>query len=86
MPADSDSGFEALWNATVSATLNAFNAYGRIVPATLLTALFLVAIGLCCWWMEDLPFGLPVAEGVGGIFKWMRSTWQAERGGYSLFK
>jgi hypothetical protein len=36
--------------------------------------------------MEDLPFELPVFEGVGGIFKWMRSTWQAERGSYSITK
>jgi hypothetical protein len=86
VPADSDSGFEAMWNAAVSAILNAFDAYGWIVPATLLAVLFLGVFLLLCWWMEDLPFELPVFEGVGGIFKWMRSTWQAERGSYSITK
>jgi hypothetical protein len=52
----------------------------------LLTVLFLGVIVLLCWLVEDLPFELPVFESVGGIFKWMRSTWQAERSGYSLTK
>jgi hypothetical protein len=86
LPTDSNSGFEALWNSTSSAVFNVFDTYGWVVPATLLAVLFLLAIGLLCWWMEELPFELPVFEGVGGIFKWMRSAWQAERGGYSLTK
>jgi hypothetical protein len=47
VPADSDSGFEAMWNAAVSAILNAFDAYGWIVPATLLAVLFLGVF--CCF-------------------------------------
>jgi len=49
-----------MWNAAVSAILNAFDAYGWIVPATLLAVLFLGVFLLLCWWMEDLPFELPV--------------------------
>jgi hypothetical protein len=86
VPTDSDSGFGALGNAAVSAVMNAFDTYGWIVPATLLTVLFLGVIVLLCWLIEDLPFELPAFESVGGIFKWMRSTWQAERSGYSLTK
>jgi hypothetical protein len=86
VPTDSDSGLETFWNATVSIVLNAFDAYGWIVPATILAVLFLAMIGLVCWWMEELPFELPVFDGVRGIFKWMRSSWQTERSSYSLFK
>ena len=86
VPTNSDSGFEALWNSAASAIFNVFDSYGWIVPATLLAILFLVVIVLFCWWMEDLPFELPVLEGVGRIFKWMRGTWQAKDGDNSLTK
>jgi hypothetical protein len=86
VPTNSDSTFESLWNVTASAVVNLIDAYGWVISATVLTILFLIVIGLICWWMEDLPFELPVFESVSGIFKWMRKTWQSERGGYSLTK
>jgi hypothetical protein len=86
VPTNFESRIETLWNAAASAVTNVFDLYGWIVPATLLAILFLGVIVLLCWAMDDLPFELPVFESVRGIFKWMRSAWQAEPGGYSLTK
>jgi hypothetical protein len=75
MGADGNSQLETMWDAVTAAIATGFNAYGRIVPAILVTLLYLSLIGLFCWWLEDIPFELPVFEGVGGIFRSIRTSW-----------
>jgi hypothetical protein len=81
MGADGNSQLVAMWDAAASAITSTFDAYGWIVPAILVALLYLCLIALFCWLVEDLPFELPVFEGVGGIFKWMRKSWQGDNCG-----
>jgi len=74
MGSDGSSQLVAMWDASVAAITNTLDAYGWIVPAILTTLLYLGLIALFCWLVEDLPVELPVFEGVGGIFKWMRAS------------
>ena len=74
MGSDGSSQLVAMWDASVAAITNTLDAYGWIVPAILTTLLYLGLIALFCWLVEDLPVELPVFEGVGAIFKWMRGS------------
>jgi hypothetical protein len=70
---DSYSQLERLGDADGSVVLNVLDAYGWIVPAVLMTILLLGVVILIAWALEELPFELPVFEGIGGIFKWSRA-------------
>jgi hypothetical protein len=84
MGVEGNSQLVAMWDAAVAAITNSFDAYGWVVPAILVTLLYLCLIALFCWWLEDLPFELSVFEGVGGIFKWMRISWREQTSGRTL--
>jgi hypothetical protein len=76
MSDDGNSQLDALRDAAASAILNAYDAYGWIVPALLLSVLFLGMLGLFVWWFEDLPFEF--LDGCGGILRWTRSAWRGK--------
>jgi hypothetical protein len=84
MPAEGNGQFESLWDASGTWLFNVVDAYGWVLPATLLTLLFLGAVVLLCWWLEDLPFDLPVLEGPFQIFQTQRKGWRERRKGITL--
>ena len=79
MSADGKSLFEGLWDTFSSAVFNAYDAYGWILPALLLTTLLLGVLVLIACAMEDLPIDVEIFDGIGGIFKWTRRWWKGNR-------
>ena len=80
MSTDWSSQLEGLWDAMAAAVLNVYDAYGWVIPAVLLSVLFLGLLVFVAWLAEDLPFDLEVFQGFGGIFKWARTSWGDGRG------
>jgi hypothetical protein len=72
MSTDGSSQLEAMWDSLAAMVLNVYDAYGWIVPALLLSVLFLGLIALFAWLTEELPLDLEIFRCLGGIFKWMR--------------
>jgi hypothetical protein len=93
----SDGGpqLERLWDTAASTVFNVYDAYGWIVPALLLSLLFLGLLVLLLSLLAPLAEGLEIEpeflQGFGGIFRWTRESWQSQgdrsqRGGMiSLF-
>jgi hypothetical protein len=77
--ADGDSHLDGLWDAAASVVFNAYNAYGWVLPAALLSLLFLGALVLFCWLLDDLPFDLQVIKGPRWIFRWTRAGWRKRK-------
>jgi len=77
--ADEKSLFAGLWDALSSAVINAYDAYGWILPALFLTVLLLAILVVIAWAAEDLPFEIEIFDSVGGIFKWARRCWRGNR-------
>ena len=73
------SHLESLWDSISSTVLNAWDGFGWIIPAVVLTILLLGAILLVAWWLEDIPFEPEVFNGIDGIFKWTRKSWRGGR-------
>jgi hypothetical protein len=80
---DGNSQVDGLKDAVASTVFNAVDAYGWVVPATLLTVLFIAALTLLCWVMDDLPLDLPVISGPRSIFREMRALWRDKGAGSS---
>ena len=81
MSADEKSLLEGLWDTFSSAVFNAYEGYGWILPALLLTILLLGVLALIACAMEDLPLDIEIFDGIGGIFKWTRRWWKGNRSG-----
>jgi hypothetical protein len=81
MGADGNSQLVPIWDAAVAAITNTFDAYGWIVPAVLLSVLFIALLGLVGYIMEDIPVDADVFNVFPAIFKWMRESWQGNNGG-----
>ena len=79
MSADEKSLLEGLWDTFSSAVFNTYDGDGWILPALLLTILFLGILVLIACAMEDLPIDLEIFDGVGGIFRWTRRWWKGNR-------
>jgi hypothetical protein len=79
VPADSGTPLNGLWDSLSTAVVNAMDPLGWILPALILTLLFLGAVALVAWWLEDLPVELEIFQAIGGIFKWTRKWWRGER-------
>jgi len=79
--ADEKSLFDGLWDTLSSAVFNAYDAYGWIIPALLLTILLFAIVVLIAYAMEDIPIDVEIFHGVGAIFKWTRRRWRGDRPG-----
>ena len=78
MSTDDGSQLESLWDSCAAFVLNAYDAYGWMVPALLLTLLFFTVLALICWALEGIELDLPVFEGPVAIFGWCRKNWQSQ--------
>lgn len=78
MSADGGSPLDGLWDSISSAVVSFVDAFGWILPALVLTILFLGLIALVAFWLDDLPFDFEILQGVGGIFRWTRRWWRGE--------
>lgn len=56
MSADGGSPLDGLWDSISSAVVSFVDAFGWILPALVLTILFLGLIALVAFWLDDLPF------------------------------
>ena len=74
--ADGNSQFESLWNTVVAGFYYAFDAYGWVLPAVVLSVMLLCLIALLAWWLEDIPFDMDLFRAIGGIFRWTRERWR----------
>ncbi len=81
MSVDDKSLCEGLWDTFSSAVFNAYDGYGWILPALLLTILLLGVLVLIACAMEDLPFDVEMFDGIEGIFRWTRRWWKGNRRG-----
>ncbi len=79
MSADEKSLFDGVWDTFSSAVFNAWDGYGWILPALLLTLLLLGVLVLIAWAMEDFPIDVDIFDGIGGIFRWTRRRWKGDR-------
>jgi hypothetical protein len=77
--ADEKQLFEGLWDTFSSAVSNAYDGYGWILPAVLLTILLLGVLALIAYAMEDLLIDVEIFDGIGGIFRWTRRWWKGNR-------
>jgi hypothetical protein len=77
--ADEKSLFDGVWDTFSSAVFNAWDGYGWILPALLLTLLLLGVLVLIAWAMEDFPIDVDIFDGIGGIFRWTRRRWKGDR-------
>jgi hypothetical protein len=82
---DDGSQLESLWNITANAVIDAYNAWGWVVPAIFLTALF----GVVCLLLIELASSLhlecfadlsPEIEPISAIFSWTRKEWLSAHG------
>ena len=76
MSSDGSSQLEGLWDAAVAGVINAYTAWGWVVPATLLTMLFCAVVVLLCRFLEDLPLDAEVVRTPVAIFRWTRTRWR----------
>lgn len=74
MPADDGSQLAALWDAAASTIFNVYDAYGWIVPALVLSLLFLALIALFGYLLDDIP--VEFLDGFVGVFRWTRKRWR----------
>lgn len=81
MSSDGGSQLEQLCDTAASAAFSVYDAYGWMVPALLLSVLFLGLLALLCWALEDLPLEPEILRGFPGIFRWSRRVWQNGRDG-----
>lgn len=65
-----------LLDSVATATPNAVDCYGWIVPATFLTLLFIAALVIVCWQLDDLPLEGDIFTVPHAIFAWARKRWQ----------
>ncbi len=79
MSADEKSLFAGLWDTFSSAAFNAYDGYGWILPALLLTILLLGVLVLVACAIDDLPIDVEIFQGIGCIFKWTRRWWRGDR-------
>lgn len=79
MSADEKQLFEGLWDTFSSTVSNAYDGYGWILPAVLLTILLLGVLALIAYAIEDLPIDVEIFDGIGGIFRWTRRWWKGNR-------
>lgn len=73
---ESRSLLSGLLDSAAATTLNAVDCFGWIVPATLLTLLFIAILVFVCWRLEDLPLEADVFTVPRTIFTWARKRWQ----------
>jgi uncharacterized membrane protein YqgA involved in biofilm formation len=64
-----------LLDSAASVVLTAFETYGWIVPASLLTILFFAGLVVLCWMLDDLPLEFEVLTAPRSIFDWTRKRW-----------
>lgn len=83
MPTDGSSQIDSLWDSCATFVLSAYDAYGWVVPALLLTLLFFTLIAAICWALDDIVEA-PVLEGPRAIFRWCRQNWEPQRGMITL--
>jgi hypothetical protein len=76
--ADGGSQLDGLWDSLSTAVMNAIDAYGWILPAAVLTILFLGFMVLIAWCTEELPFEPEVFNAIGDIPRWTRKWWRGE--------
>ena len=65
-----------LLDSVSTAIFSAYDAYGWIAPALLLTILFLALMALFALSFDDLP--MEFLEGIPRIFLWTRTRWRGE--------
>lgn len=64
-----------LLDSAATAILNTMDCYGWIVPATILTLLFIGVLMCVCWFCEDLPLEADMFMVPKRIFRWARKKW-----------
>jgi hypothetical protein len=83
MSTDGGSLLETTWDSLAAMVFSVYDGYGWIVPAVLLSALFLLLFfwlaALMDGWSVDLPLDEVVFRGPCGIFRWMRDSWREGR-------
>jgi hypothetical protein len=61
-----------------SAAFNAYDGYGWILPALVLTILLIGVLVLIASAIEGLAIDVEIFQGIGGIFKWTRRWWSGD--------
>jgi hypothetical protein len=82
---DDSSQLEGLWNTTANAVIDTYNAWGWVMPAILLTALFVVVCLLLIGLVSSLHLECfadlsPEVEPISAIFSWTRKEWLSTHG------
>ena len=55
---------------------NIYDAYGWYVPALFLTVLFIAALALLSYVLEDIPLEPDIFRAPKAIFAWTRKRWR----------
>lgn len=75
MSGESRSLIGGLLDSATSVVFSAYEAYGWIVPATVVTVLFFAVFVFLCWLLEDIPLEFDVFTAPRSIFNWTHKRW-----------
>jgi hypothetical protein len=79
VPGESSSQLDGLVDFVTPAIFNAYDAYGWLIPAVLLTVVFFGLFFLACYLFEEIPMDFPIFRGPRFIFSWSREHWGKSR-------